>query len=476
MPNTTQQFGYQVERIPLVGNYTNRLASVSKDQIFYNVIPESVTNEIAGTKKVWLNKRGSFVANTTVIGGGGAGRGIYYWAETGKVYTVIANKIYENTTEKYTLTTSTGTCWFAEFKGTNHQLVVGDGVDLVYISTGGVVTDISDVDLPVAPITPVFFDSYIFVIKSGTPEIYNSAVDDPTSWDAGDFLSAEQYADDLVALIRHVNYVVAFGYYSTEFFFDAENATGSPLSRNESVSIKVGLQARDSIAQIDRRILFVGQTFTGEPSVWKFDGLTPTEVSNEMVRKILAAEGSALASAKGWICTHKGHTLYVVNLAARTIVYDCDEKVWFDWSSNNGGSHVTIPFNYATEGANNTILVLHNTDGKVYKLDPTVHTDDAGATLVEIVTDKIDFNTDQLKHQANLSLICDSQSSGTVTVDWTDDDYNTYGTSRTLDLTLARSFTKSGGTFRRRAYRLRHSSNAPFRAEALELDYQARIN
>lgn len=476
MPNTTQQFGYQTDRIPLVGNYTNRLASFSKDQIFYNVIPESLTNEISGTKKVWLNKRGAFVANTTVVGGGGVGRAIFYWPENGKTYSVIGTTLYENTTSKYTFSTSTGTCWFAEFKGTNHLLIVGDGTDLVYITTAGVATKIVDADLPTGPITPVFFDSYIFTIKSGTPEIYNSNVDDPTAWTAGDFLSAEQYADDLVALIRHVNYIVAFGTYSVEFLFDAENASGSPLQRNESVSLKVGLAARDSIAQIDRRIFFVGQTQTGEPSVWKYEGLSPTEVSNEMVRKILANEGSSLASAKSWIGTHKGHVMYFINLSARTLVYDCDEKVWFEWSSNSAGSHAVLPFNYATEGASNTLLVLHASDGKIYKMDPTVHIDDAGAILVQVVTDKIDLNTDKWKHQANISLICDTQSSGTVSLDWSDDDYATYNTVRTLDLTLARSNTKAGGTFRRRAYRIQHSANTPFRAEALEIDYQTRVN
>lgn len=479
MPN--DQIGsYQSARVPLVGNHTNRLASEAKDQVFYNVIPESMENKITGTKKIWLNKRGGIKANLTVLGGGGAGRGIFYWPETGKVYSVIGTKVYANSTEIYTLTTSTGTCWFSEFKGTSHLLVLGDGTDLVSITTSDVATDISDADVPAGPITPVFFDSYIFVIKSGTPEIYNSNVDDPTAWTPGDFLSAEQYADDLVALIRHVNYVVGFGQHSVEFFFDAENASGSPLQRNESVSLKAGLAARDSIAQIDRRIFFIGQTTTGEPSVWQFEGLMPTEISNEMVCKILSNEGSSLSSAKAYVITHKGHTMYVVNLTSRTIVYDCDEKMWFDWSYNNAGTHIAMPFNYVTEGANNKILMLHSTDGRVYELDSATHQDEySGGTVaifVDVRTDRVDFDTDAYKHQAKFSLICDKQSSGTVVVDWTDDDYTTWNTSRTLDLTTSRTYTKAGGSFRRRAFRLRHTANAPFRAESFELDYQVRVN
>jgi hypothetical protein len=471
-----KQYQNDVERVPLVGHPTNRLGASTKDQLYVNVIPESVKNEITETKKVWLNKRGGFTADTTVIGAGGAGRAIYYWHQTGKVYTVVANKVYANTTEKKTLNTSTGTCWFTEFKGSSNYLMLGDGVDLYYIDTSDVVTEVTDGDLPSTQVTPVFFDSYIFIIKDGTAQIYNSDVDDATAWDPTNFLSAEQYADNLVALIRQVNYVVAFGRDSTEFFFDAENASGSPLSRQESVSIKIGCAARDSVAQIDRRIVFVGRSQTGEPQVWQFEGLTSSEISNEFVRKILTAEGSSLSTAKAWFCTHRGHTLYVLNLSARTIVYDCNEKMWVDWSINSSGSHAVLPFNYATEGTNNRILVLHSTDGKIYELDPDVHTDDAGAILVKVVTDKVDFNTTAQKFQANLALVCDAQSSGTVTVDWSDDDYGTWSTSRSLDLTARRAYTKSGGVFRRRAYRLLHSANTPFRAESLELEIQRRVH
>jgi hypothetical protein len=474
--NTPNPYAPKTERIPLVGNHTNRLAAASKDQVFYNVIPESVVNPITETKKVWLNKRGAFNAETTVIGGGGVGRAIYYWPETGKVYTVIGTKVYENTTEKYTLTTSTGTCWFAEFKGTNHLLVLGDGTDLVTITTGGVVTDIADVDLPVGPITPVFFDSYIFVAKAGTPEIYNSNVDVPSAWTSGDFISAEQYADDTIALIRQINYVVAFGQYSTEFFFDAANASGSPLERNEGVSMKVGLAARDTVAQIDRRIFWVGQTQTGDPAVWQFEGLTASEISSEAIRKILVNEGSNLANATAWICSHKGHALYVINLNARTIVFDLEEKMWVDWSINSGGNHAVLPFKYATEGSNNKVLVLHNTDGKIYELDPALHVDDAGAILVEIITDKVDFGTTNFKQQIGCTLVGDVQSTGTVTLSWSDDDYVTYSATRSLSLSAGRAYTKAGGVFRRRSYKLLFSTTAPFRAEAIELTYQLRVH
>jgi hypothetical protein len=198
------------------------------------------------------------------------------------------------------------------------------------------------------------------------------------------------------------------------------------------------------------------------------------EVSTESIRKILTNEGSNLASAKAWICEHKGHVLYVLNLNARTLVYDCKEKMWCDWSINTAGAHAILPFNYACGGANNAILALHNTDGKVYKLDPAINLDDAGSTLVEIITDKIDFGTSQQKNQINITLIGDVQASGNVTLDWSDDDYGSFGIDRTLDMTKVRPRAAAGGNFRRRAYRLTHQANTPLRLEALEIDYQLK--
>lgn len=465
-------YGYDTVRIPLVGNHTNRAAAATKDQIFYNVVIDGLKNSMLGEKaenRIFINKRGAFVADTTVIGGGGAGRGIYYWDRSGKKYSVIANKLYSNTTELQTLNTSTGTCWFTEATGSSDVLILGDGTDLYTISTSDVVTDIVDADLPSTPITPVSLDGYVFVVKSGTDEIYNSNVDAPTAWTSGDFLSAEMYPDNLVAIAKHVNYIVAFGLFSIEMFHDAENASGSPLDRNEGIGFKVGLAARDSLAQTDRRFYWVGQTNTGEASVWQLEGLQITRVSTEFIDKILHNEGSNLTNAAAWLCHHKGHTLYVLNLNARTLVYDCDEKIWMDWSINSASTHAVLPFKYATQGANETILVLHNTDGKIYKLDSTAFQDDAGAILCDIITSRIDLGTAQQKRQFRLELIADVQSSGTVTVDWSDDDYQNWSTSRSLDLTT-RPFTLAGGAFRRRVFRLKHTANAAYRVEALELD------
>ena len=479
MTKAAKVYDYDTVRVPLgISGPYQRLADVSKDQIFYNVVIDKVTNPLSEegkAQRIFLTKRGAFVADSTVKAGGGVGRGVYYWERTSKTYAVVDNALYSNGSSIQTLSTSTGTVWFCEASGASDVLVLVDGTKMYTISLSDVVTEITDADKPTSPITPVSMDGYIFVIKSGTDEIYNSDVDDPTTWIAGDFITADIFPDNLVALSRTISYVVAFGSYSTEMFYDAGNASGSPLSRNLSTSFKVGCAARDSVAATDRRCYWVGQTQTGEASVWELDGLTLKRVSNEFVEKALQNEGSNVSNITGWLCHHKGHFVYVMNLTNRTLVYDIDEKEWLDWSINSSGSHAVLPFKYMTQGPNQKILVLHSTDGKVYKLDPASYQDDAGAILTHLITTRVDMGSSQQKRMFRFELIADKESSGTCTVEWSDDDYQSWSVARSLDLTT-RPFTKACGIFRRRAFRIKHESNNPFRAEAIEMDISAGVH
>lgn len=477
MTKNATVYDYDTKQLTVLATVNNRAASSSKDAITYNGLFDIIKDPATGEKKISFTKRGAFVANTTVVGGGATGRGLYYWARTGKTYSVLANKLYSNTTDLgITLAGSSGRVWFEEATGTADKLILGDGTNLYTISLTDVVAQVTDGDLPTAPLSPVSHDGYVFVIKSGTDEIWNSDVDDPTSWTATSVVSAEMYPDNLVSLARQANYVVALGQFSTEFFYDNENPSGSPLRRQDAVAAKVGLAARDSIAQVDKRLIFVGQTRTGDPGVWLFDSLTPNKVSDSYINRVLANEGSNLSSANGWITTHKGHTLYILVLNARVLVYDMDEQIWIgDWSIYNAGSHAVLPFKYATEGANNATMVLHNTDGKIYKLDPTLYQDTAGAILCWLITQKFDFGNTRWKRMFRFELLCNKESSGTVTLEFSDDDYQNWSTARTLDLTV-RPYTKALGVFRRRAFRIKHSANADFRLDMYECDYNEGVH
>ena len=62
----------------------------------------------------------------------------------------------------------------------------------------------------------VYLDSYFFVMDTNAV-IYNSALNDPTSWDALDIITAEKEPGAGVALAKSQSYVIALKEWSTEF-------------------------------------------------------------------------------------------------------------------------------------------------------------------------------------------------------------------------------------------------------------------
>ena len=105
-----------------------------------------------------------------------------------------------------------------------------------------------------------------------------------------------------------------------------------------------------------------------------------------------------------------------------------------------------------------------------------MYQDDGVNILMEAVTSPIDFETINQKTINRLSIVCDKTSASTLaTITYSKDDYNTWSTARTVDLSL-RPFLTRIGRFRRLAIKLTHADNYPVRIEDLEIDYNMGIH
>lgn len=312
-----------------------------------------------------------------------------------------------------------------------------------------------------------FMDGYLFLVLkrtdgSGSADIYNCDIDNPYSWNPSNFITAEQFPDNLRALARQNNMLVALGDTSTEFFYDAGNAYGSPLARNTSYTLQVGIAAPYAIYQSEKFCMFVGQSESGGRAVWLLDGFAPKEVSDEFVEKILDAEGTNISNATGYGLRTNGHLFYIVNLTNTTLCYDLEEKMWHQWSGVNCVA--------MSDSESGRAILQHKTNGKLYYLDPSVGTDDGTAIQMEIYTTKYDFETMNLKSMQSFNLVSDMVgSTKTVDIRWSDDDYNTWSDWRTLNF-YPRAFYVSLGSFRRRAFNIKFSGGVPARFEAIEFD------
>jgi len=170
-----------------------------------------------------------------------------------------------------------------------------------------------------------------------------------------------------------------------------------------------------------------------------------------------------------------GHLFFLINLPSqhRTIVYDMDEKLWHEWTSWTAGrEHEVFLYNHATDINTGAVFLLSSIHGDIYKLDPSYYQDETDPITVEIRTNKYDMDTYNRKFGSAVRLVGDRYStSNIVNLSWTDDDYQTYPVTAPIDLNDDYPAYQRLGSFRRRAWKLKHALNLPLRLESLELVY-----
>lgn len=468
---TQQGSSYRTQRFSLIGSPQQRDGFSLKDQRFINLYPELITTNLTEGKKYYLKKRPGLNPLDTQTSGL-EGRGCHWWK--GARYTVFGNTVYKNNVALFTLSTSSGRVGFTDYNGTQDYLVLFDGVNGWVINTSFVATMITDPNFPTPHIaTPVFIDGYLLALKANSADIYNCDLEDPFTWNASQFTTAELYPDNLMAIVKNANYVVAVGEDSTEFFWDAGNATGSPLNTNPSAVQQMGTVSTHSVVQTDKEVLFVGRTSSGGHTVWMLDDFKATQIGIEPVCEALDDEGTALNTCEAFVVQSSGHKWYILNLynKKRTFIYDFYEKMWHEWQYNG------TMFNCRDSCDSDTgkpILIGYN-DGHTYYLDSDYYTDNGVPITCQATTVKIDFDTINRKFFHRFALIGDSPNGAAnipVSIDWSDDDYSNFypNPPRTLYFNSTMAGVLRMGTGRRRIYRITYAQPYEFRLEAFEID------
>jgi len=476
-------------RLPLIGAYSNRSNDATKDQRFVNAYPETRKVEQLENTRIYINKRPGLTEFSNVTTNG-LGRGLAYFY--GSFYAIIADKVYRvesdgtTITLKITLTTSTGPCSIISCNSSviGDYLFICDGVEGWVIKDDHSATKVTDVDFPTPhAASAVFIDGYVLVAKGS--DVFNCDLDDPFSWQPDQYLSAEMFPDPVKALARQNNQVVVLGDHSTEFFYDAANAAGSPLSRNDAAAIQMGIAAPQIVYQNEQFCVFVAQSNSGGRAVWRIDGFKAAKISDEYIERILDAETS-MTSCHGYGFRTKGHMFFLINLVSqnRTLVYDMDEKLWHEWASGLHNGVVTDPptqnifdYNHVADNKTGKIYLLGASTGDLYYLDPSTYTDETTPIVVEIRTNKYDMDSYKRKFANAFFVVGDRyEDPNYVDVSWSDDDYETWSSTHRIYLNDDYPSHPQLGAFRRRAWRIKHDANYPLRLESLEVTYTEGIS
>ena len=315
----------------------------------------------------------------------------------------------------------------------------------------------------------VYLDGYT-IVATKLGQIFNSDPENPMLWNPLNTIAVESDPDYLVAIVKHFNYVVAFGEWSTEFFYDAANATGSPFLRQDTYKNEIGCADGNSVVQFQQFVVYVGKSKTHGKSVYILDGFSPAVISDQYIEKYLNADTNT--KIQSFAFRIAGHTFYVMSLPNldKTFVYDVDQKVWYEWSSYYSGAEHYFKVWTATEFVTGT-YGIDPTSGAFYQIDTATYADNGQNIYWRVVTNNIDAGTRHRKFFESGEIIGDKVS-GTMSINFSSDDYVNFSTVRTVALNNPRSIIWQLGQSRYRAYQFLVTDNIPLRLSSFEMSVQ----
>lgn len=339
------------------------------------------------------------------------------------------------------------------------------------VTDGSVVWTCQEFSFPSPHIpNPIYLDSYLFVAKVNTQDVYNSNLNDPLKWTPGDYFSAVMYPDRIVALSKNNNYIYAIGSNSVEYLYDAATAVGSPLGRHDSAVQQFGCGAPGTVVQTAKEVIFVGETFNGGHTVWTLDGFKEKEIGIPMVKAALFDEDGFLSQASAYCIRVSSQRFYVLCLTKRTLVYGFDTEMWHEWQT---GDTIFLG-SAAADGPSGSAYILGRADGKVYLMNENNYTDNGVPIECSITTAKLDFDNINRKFMNRLSMVGDVPDDtlvdSTINIQWSDNDYKTWSTARALNMNADFPSIPQLGQFRRRAFKITYSLPHLLRLEGMEVD------
>lgn len=258
----------------------------------------------------------------------------------------------------------------------------GEFEEARYITTStGAVTDISSTLTALGhgdPKTVTFADGY-FIVTTDADKILVSNLNDPSTWDALDFGSAEADPDGIVGADICDNQLIVFGT-STYEIFQNVGGSGFPFQRIPGAIFDIGLYHPKLLAKGRNGLYFVGSSDKDAPAVYVTKGGDSQKVSTPEIDKLIQSHVPPFGSGNAaFAYSQEGHSFCVFTLDATsdaTYVYDESTGLWHERQTFNG-----------TTDTEWVAMAAFQLDGEIYalcrgllypylvKLDYSVHQD-----------------------------------------------------------------------------------------------------
>lgn len=448
-------------RIPLQGPFSDRPWGIDKDWRFVNCYFEE-NQERPST----IKRPGTSMA----LEDSGDPRGITRFLD--KLFYVVDDKLKsdDEDDDEFTLETSSDPVYFDDWFNKrmvafdrDYLYIIDDSLEMTTIeSDGSSDTDTLPPDLVHGV---VILAGHVFVMdQSGA--IYNSYYNEFDYWDDADFITADNVTDRGIRLARFKNYIFAFCTESIQvFYYTGQEPPGSPLKEIEQGFNLLGTNSPHSIVEFMDTLMFVGVNQNGNYGVYAMNGFTPERVSNPTIERYLENEGIDVTEIKSYPVFVEGHQFYCMNLPDQdtTLVYDMENNTWAEWKTNDS------QFQLVNSTFYNNQVIGQGHDGNLYYVDPTVVTDNGDSFEMLVQTQRIDNDSPRDKFFSRLELYGDIQDEDApVTIDWTDDDFQTWSNEREVNLNKHPIIHRLGKA-KKRAFRVSSSADVKHRWHYLDL-------
>lgn len=451
------------KRLPLILQPENRGEDTLKDAKLVNGYVE--TN--AHTQETWIFKRPGLTQTGATTAG--VGYGVYNWL--GDIYSIFGATMYKNGVALVgALNTAGGVYKFSQSLGVTPRLQFGNGVVNYNYDAGAGIVAMAGANLPTTPVKGIaYLDGTTYLFGTDASIKGCTTINDPTLWtDTLNTIAAQIEADAGVALAKQLVYIVALGEWSTEFFYDQQNAVASPLGPVQGAKLSYGCASADSLQEIDGALIWLATNRSSAYQVVLVDNLKLSVVSTKPIERLLGELNLTTVFSFG--LKYEGHRFYGLTSKTSniTLVYDLTEQMWMQWTDTNGNYWPIVSATYSTSLGR---VLQHETNGKLYQFDAVSLTDDSTMIPVDLYTPNFDGGTRRKKHLNMMEFVGDQVTGSVMQVRSNDLDYAATGWSnfRQVDFSIPRPILCNNGTFRRRAYHFRHRCNTRFRIQAVEL-------
>lgn len=350
-----------------------------------------------------------------------------------------------------------------------------------------------------------YLDKYVFVLASqgaARPAIWNSDLDDLTSWNALGYIAVELREGLGVGIETYKNHVVFFGTRNIQFFYNAgQPAPGSPLRPRQDLVYNFGLHSNTLLGAKSwwkstkgDVLAFIGSTLDRKKFIGLFNDFAAERISNDFIDGILEQYNSI--SITGY-SNYGKQFIHVCIGGQLSLYYDIDTKLWhvFNSSIPNLAANPYLVNSVFPANVGGTSLLSYAPGsaspsaphGRSYRFDDSINarqdTDNNSVTTpinLIIQTSRYRGEPDyraQRKFHHELQVIGDTlPGADTISVQYSDDDYQTFSAARTIDMTQSKKQLQKLGYFRERAFKLTYSGTQQVRLEAVEGQVQTGTN